>query len=353
MSIAFVSAVSAQENAPNELNATTELTFGPWTLDELKSNPDFISAYGSIPNFTTSDEKRQWLSNLDTIYTKADKNYDKEISKYFYPNGSVIAYGYNIDGVLKVTIKKGQKLDKAKENEINNLFSSYGQEIGIKDTPVVFVYGDLIVPTSRSSSWRPLIGGIKIVTDYGTSTLGFAAKTSSGTKGFVVAEHAAPSIGSSIYQPTASSANLVGSVTTYSNYAADASWVTYSNVNAKIYDHDTDVTKTVKSYGDPSVGQYVYKSGIATGRTAGTITDKTSVYNNGLGKTLSNQYLVGYRCDYGDSGAPVYVYVTNGVKIVGIHWGGIGTHTSTGFSSSVFSPVSGVHNDLHVYPLTA
>lgn len=101
--------LSAQENAPNELNATTELTFGPWTLDELKSNPDFISAYGSIPNFTTSDEKRQWLSNLDTIYTKADKNYDKEISKYFYPNGSVIAYGYNIDGVLKVTIKKKDK----------------------------------------------------------------------------------------------------------------------------------------------------------------------------------------------------------------------------------------------------
>ncbi len=348
ISILLVATASAQENT------TAELTFGSGTLDVIKSNSNFIAAHGNLPDFLTSDEKKEWISNLDIIYTTANKNYEKEMSKYFYPNGPVIAYAYTIDGVIEVTIKNGEKMDTNKENEIYKLFSKYGGEIKVNNTPVVFVYGNFIVPTSRSSSWRPLIGGIKIVTDYGTSTLGFAAKTSSGTKGFVVNEHAAPTIGSSIYQPSASNANLVGSVSKYSkNYDSDASWVPCSNVNAKIYDHDTDVTKTVKSYGDPGVGQYVYKSGVSTGKTAGTITQKTSVYDSALGETLSNQYVVGYRCDYGDSGSPVYVDVTNGVKILGIHWGGRGTHTSTGFSSSVFSPVSGVHTDLGVYPLTA
>lgn len=280
------------------------------------------------------------------------------MSKHFYPNGPVIAYGYTIDGVLQVTIKKGQKIDTAKENEIYNLFSNYGQELNVTNIPLTIVYGDFPVPTiGRFGYWSPLIGGIQIVSDSNggsaTSTLGFAAKTSSGTKGFVIAGHAVGGIGSDVYQPT--SAYYVGSVADCSEYKADAAWVPSTNVNAVIYDSDTDVTKTVKSYGDPSVGQYVYKSGIVTGRTANTITQKTSVYNNGLGRTLDNQYVVGYRCDYGDSGSPVYVFVTGGVKIVGIHWGGVdGTYTpGYGFSSSVFSPVSGVHNDLSVYPLTA
>ena len=67
---------------------------------------------------------------------------------------------------------------------------------------------------------------------------------------------------------------------------------------------------------------------------------------------MYRQYVAGYNCDGGDSGAPVYVYVSGGVKIVGIHWGGVGTYNS-GYSTSIFSPVSGVQSDLGVTPLTA
>ncbi|AKB54980.1 MULTISPECIES: S1 family peptidase [Methanosarcina] len=350
-SIALIPAASAQENATKK-----ELSFGPGTLDELKKDTNFIAAHGSIPAFETLEERQQWLDKLNKTYTKANENYDKKISKYFYPNGSVIAYGYTIDGVLKVVIEKGQELDKTKENEIYNLFSKYGQEIGVKDTPVVFVYGDFPVPTSRTSSWRPLIGGIKIVSDGNggsvTSTLGFAARTDSGTKGFVIVEHAAPFIGSSVYQPTASSANLVGRVAKYSNTRADASWVPCSNVRPVIYDYDTDHTRNVVSYGDPAVGDMVFKSGIATGRTNGYVTETgTYRYNSGVGRTLYNQCIAAYRCDGGDSGSPVYILSGTGAKIVGIHWGGVGTHSSNGYSTSIFSPVSGIHNDLGVYPL--
>lgn len=352
VTVVLMPIVSAQKNA------TEELTFGPGTLDVLKKDPNFIAAHGSIPTFSTSDERKQWLNTIDKLYTNFNKDYKKGILKHLYPNGPVIAYGYSIDGILQVVIEKGQKISPANQNEIYNLFSNCGQKINVKNTPLVFVYGNFPVQTSRSSSWRPLIGGIQIISDGNgspaTSTLGFAAKTNSGTKGFVVSEHAAPFIGSGVYQPTASS--YVGSVTKYSNAAADASWVPSSNVNAQIYEYDTNQLRTVTSYGDPAVGDLVYKSGIVTGETAGYVSVKESVYNNGLGKYLDGQCVAGYQCDSGDSGSPVFypLYGTTNAKIHGIHWGGMGTYTpGYGYSTSVFSPVSGIHNDLGVYPLTA
>jgi streptogrisin B len=342
------------KNATEELNATKELTFGPGTFDELKKDPNFIAAYGSIPTFSTSDERKQWLSNLDKIYTKANKKYDKEMSKYFDPNGSVIGYGYTIDGVIQVTIKKGHKISTDKENAIYKLFSNYGQEINITDTPVVFVYGDVFIPASRASYWRPLIGGLQIISDgngqAGMSTLGFAAKTSSGTKGFIVSEHAAPFIGSGVYQPTASSANYIECVAKHSNTFADASWVPNSNVRAMIYEYDTDHTRNVVSYQNrPDVGDLVYKSGITTGETGGYVTQiGTTRDDAGVGRTLYEQCIAHFRCDLGDSGSPVYyrLYNPNNVEIVGIFWG----KDSTG-TYGAFSPVSGIHNDLGVYPL--
>ncbi len=50
--VMFVSVVSAQENA------NKELTFGPETLEKLKSDPNFIAVYGSIPAFKSSRRKR-------------------------------------------------------------------------------------------------------------------------------------------------------------------------------------------------------------------------------------------------------------------------------------------------------
>jgi len=350
ITIVFVPMVSAQENA------TIALTFGPGTLDVLKKNPNFIAAYGNIPAFSNQSEREQWLSNLDIIYSKANKMCDKEMSKYFIPNGPVTGYGYTIDGVLEVTIKKGRQIDTAKQNEIYNLFSNYGQEINLKDIPITFVHDDF-VPTSRSSTWRPLIGGIQIVSDGNggpaQSTLGFATKATDGTTGFLVAEHAIGGIGSGVYQPTASSANYIGSVSKYANNYADAALVPSSNVRAVIYDFDTDSTRNVVSYGDPSKGDTVYKSGISTGKTNGQVTAiLTTKYNNGLGKYLYNQCVAAYRCDYGDSGSPVFEASGIDAKIVGIHWGGDGTYTpGYGYSSSIFSPVSGIHNDLSVYPL--
>jgi hypothetical protein len=58
------------ENSNNDSGAAEDmpqrlpLTFDPKTLDKLKSNPDFIAAYGSIPAFKTSEERKSGLIRL-------------------------------------------------------------------------------------------------------------------------------------------------------------------------------------------------------------------------------------------------------------------------------------------------
>lgn len=102
---------------------------------------------------------------------------------------------------------------------------------------------------------RPLIGGIKIKHSSSSSTLGFAAeKYHNGYKGYIITGHAG-GIGTTIYQPTIFS---VGSIINLEGTYADAAWVKYSNVDAKVYHTDTDVTKSVKSYDDPSVNDDIY-----------------------------------------------------------------------------------------------
>ncbi|MCD4844314.1 MAG: S1 family peptidase, partial [Methanosarcinales archaeon] len=110
-----------------------------------------------------------------------------------------------------------------------------------------------------------------------------------------------------------------------------------------------EIIRPVTGYRDePNEDDTVFKSGIATSLTKGTVEGKTDVGHPDFG-TLEDQYYANYRCAGGDSGSPVYIYTSNYPdnperEIVGIHWG----HTS---DYAYFSPVSGVKTDLGVEPL--
>jgi hypothetical protein len=126
------------DNIPQSL----PLTFGPETFDKLKSDPNFIAAYGSIPSFSTSEERKQWLDTLDELYSESNS----EMSKYMYPNGPVTSFGYTIDGVIQIGVNK--TVEKPFMDEIYKIFDSKASLIGIKEIPVVFVQQDLAVPTA-------------------------------------------------------------------------------------------------------------------------------------------------------------------------------------------------------------
>lgn len=345
MSIVFVSAVSAQEEVIDQ-----KLTFSPSTFEDLKKSPDIFTTFGKMPFFENLEQRKEWLNLLHNVSDNVRDNPNYNISEYMHPKGPVVGYGYDINGSLIVIVETGKTLKEPEIENIYNLFKMEGLKKGITDVPIVFEYGGVPKLDSRTSSWSPLIGGIQIETELpegiADSTIGFAAQTSSGTKGYVVSGHAAPSIGDQIWQPTAGpTANKVGTVSKVGGYNADASWVPNSNVVARIYDTDTDVRKDVKSYANnPQVGSTVYKSGISTGKTSGTVLHYLSSTSHPTFGTLSDQYTASYSSAAGDSGSPIYCTVTGGVQIVGIHWGAAG-------STRYFSPIAGVYHDLSVNPL--
>lgn len=133
---------SCAQNGDDTMN-NAKLTFGPETLDGLKSNPDYIAAYGSIPKFSNSEERQQWLDKLDNLY----QGTNPEMSKYMYPDGPVTAYGYTIDGVFQVGVNR--TVEKQFMDEIYIIIDSKASLIGINDVPVVFVRQGLAVPVAE------------------------------------------------------------------------------------------------------------------------------------------------------------------------------------------------------------
>ncbi|WP_292371350.1 hypothetical protein [Methanosarcina sp. UBA411] len=144
---------SSNNNSENADNTPQRLplTFGPETLDKLRSDPDFIAAYGSIPAFETSEERDQWIDTLGKIMEEINANFDHEMSKYSYPNGPVTGCGVTIDGVLKVGINKSEKVEKPFMDEIYKIFDSKASQMGLKEVPVVFVYEDNPVPVATET----------------------------------------------------------------------------------------------------------------------------------------------------------------------------------------------------------
>lgn len=310
---------------------------------ERVNNPEVVDTRGNMPNIEQEAEKRKWVEMLDACGRLSVS----EIESYMLANGGpLVSYGYDINGTLVVSFNKDSfnELDKSTIDEIYSIIDLNSKKANLSDIPVVFDIREVPKEDSRTSYWRPLIGGIIIEPSCGT--LSFAAKDrTTGEKGFVMSGHAGYNvgIGGSIYQPS-SSYYRVGTVYDIGGVYADAAWVKTTSVTPKVYDFDTDVLKYVTSYGDPQVGWGVYKSGVATGRTAGTVQGLSYTVSSSTFGILYDQYYATYSSTNGDSGSPVYAPEPGGVELLGVHWGSTSSY-------AYFSPISGVHLDLGVVPI--
>ena len=331
-------------NADDGLQISKLPDYGPEQFQALLDKPNVTDIRGTMPELVLEENKKKWLDKISR--SGLETSSAVELKPYMEQNGGpIIMTGYSSDGCLLVSFNAKAKGTFDEIKYINNIYEIYNNKstkLGVKDIPVVFEYESIPVEDSRTSNWRPLIGGIKIRHSFSSSTLGFAGeKVHNGDKGYIMTGHAG-GIGTNIYQPTFSS---VGSITDLGGTYADAAWVKYSNVEAKVYHTDTDVTKSVKSYDDPSVNDDIYMSGKTTGLSSGDAVAYLYSISSPPHGTLYGQWRADYDSDSGDSGAPVYKTVTGGVEIVGIHWGHSASYT-------YFSPVSGIEDDLGVVPLT-
>lgn len=140
--ILLVSVVSAQGNETTQENITVKLTFGPETLDKLKSDPYCIATYGSIPAFATSEERYQWIDTLSDIMDQlfsVSFRQDPDMWKYFDPIGPIRGHSVTFDGVIEVSINNSSTVDKPFLDEFYQIIDSKASSMGAKEVPVVFM----------------------------------------------------------------------------------------------------------------------------------------------------------------------------------------------------------------------
>jgi len=327
--------------------------FGPHVFDNLRKDSDILSTKGQIPQYVTQAERQSWLYKLD----KSKDILKEDMRPYLYPNGPIIGYGWDTNGYFEVTLYKGITATDSQINEIYNLVSKGASKESIQEIPVVFKKDDFIheaAAVNYSDRYRPLIGAIQIATQKGSSvyiaTLGFAAKKSDGTKGYVTAKHFANSTGLIIYQPTKSLSNEIGDVDILGGHYADASFIEYSNVQPKIHIGDGETINVTGYFSDVPTDSWknwtVYMSGRTSGLTRGKIVG-VGVTINQKGWIYFNQVKATFPSASGDSGAPVFCRSGGKAYIIGIF------HGYDSSRLSYFSPLSGVISDLGVRPLVA
>ena len=325
--------------------------YGPQIYEQMEQNKAVIKTMGKIPQIDAEEEKQNWLKTLDQSGT----NLKDQMQPYVNSEGPIISYGINYQGYLTVNILEGVEVNDSFVSEIYSIFDKEGRKQNIEEIPVVFQHTPEFKFSARDSLWPTLFGGIKVRNQNNEfSTLGFAAvDPSTGQEGFLVAGHTVYTtggIGSKMYQPYVSSSTCIGTVDRLEFQYADAAFIEddYRSVDNQIYYRDINQIMDVTSYDSVvTVGEYVRMSGVTTGLTSSArITDVNYIMSIYGYPNLYEQCLASYPRADGDSGAPVFrLSGTSTVQMVGMHSGYVG-------SSSVFSPVSGIYDDLNVRPLT-
>lgn len=331
-----------------------ELTNAEYTaaIESLRLKENVIDRRGNLPEFEDAQHRRVWYNFLDNLTSEV---FDS-VKPYLYPDGPIIGFGYDIEGYVGIGIAEEYSQDDVNTtvNKIHTTLNEEAKKMGVKEIPVKVrsVNPDSLVLHSASDRFRPVIGGVQMQailgSSTGTATIGWAAQDAAGTPGYVIAGHSSDGIGEQIYQPSVSASNAVGTVaadTQWPNQSsyADAAWVPYSNVAAKIHDSGGE---TVRGYHtDCGVGLLVYKLGITTGRTSGVTIRKDIVYNGETNKYLYDQQFASYAADSGDSGASVFHVESDHDRVV------VGIHSGSFNGENYFAPVSGVQRELGVLPM--
>ena len=101
---------------------------------------------------------------------------------------------------------------------IYNVVNKTANKASIQEIPIVFSRDDLFQNevSGYDSYYRPIIGGIMVTSETGNwGTIGYAAQTSAGTKGYVTAQHLGTYVGYDMYQPTSDAAGSVSAIRAY------------------------------------------------------------------------------------------------------------------------------------------
>lgn len=133
-----------------------------------------IAAYGNVPVYDQNKEiidtgiikdlpdgkaMSDWYGDVHAIVVNTRQDMR---TYYYYPEGPVLSYGYDLLGTICVGIYEETNVDRETTDEIYRIISSKASESGIDDVPVIFVsepIADLGMP--YKTEWMWVIIGVK------------------------------------------------------------------------------------------------------------------------------------------------------------------------------------------------
>jgi hypothetical protein len=279
---------------------------------------------------------------------------------------------------------------KAGEQELRSTASQLG--IPSEDVVIQTVATPVVPLTDLNDRFRPAGGGLRISTSIGGCTYGFNAWIDDGstTRYMVTNAHCVQAsgfggvTGTSVYQPSIVSTNLLGRVVvnpaaTSNNVgcapgdvcrASDAALISADNTRFPSSDWDLGGIRMTasrgvgpRSSGSTTItgrialanatttffaGDTLEKIGATSGWTAGVVTGTCVYHSDGVGGGRMCNGVVAAGANYGDSGSPVFWKDAQGkYHLIGILWGGPDA-ISGGQNSSEFwfSRWDGIQNEL-------
>ena len=135
---------SEEVSNPHQLPSDYE-PFRNNILEEVKMNPSFITARGSLPNITNDDEKVEWGNSVfkcsQSLSNPSSPN--TGINPYFAEfGGPVVLFGYSGEGYIEVGLESEspEKVNESVIDEIYQVIDEHCEKEGISDVPVVFVW---------------------------------------------------------------------------------------------------------------------------------------------------------------------------------------------------------------------
>lgn len=93
-------------------------------LDTLLTS-DICAAYGRVENG----------QNLLVVLQAAGP----DLKPYFHPEGPIFCYGVTYPGCIEIDLTAGEGANHGTTDEIYQLIDRHGRELGINNTPVIFV----------------------------------------------------------------------------------------------------------------------------------------------------------------------------------------------------------------------
>jgi|GEM_PF-3327905 len=153
----------SKEHSVSNLYVIPAGTFSPAPAAETTfAYPPGMVIYSFGPaTLRPQDVGLNTTEELNSRLQKIMDDSDRELDRYYYPNGSVIGFGYDLFGTMDVQIYKEQGINQSTVDEIYRIIERNGEKNGIKNVPCKFLsMGMIHLDTGKNPAKPNVSAGI-------------------------------------------------------------------------------------------------------------------------------------------------------------------------------------------------